>query len=420
MRMILICDSFDPMHRTPLSLPAAMGVSLAAVVLLSGCAAPTEASVPAAPSTASVNGDGPADAREVAAPALHLTTVSPAGAISHLNVADGSVTEIGPIPPADHVTTDGRYLFAAREGSVTVVDSGAWTWSHGDHFHYYSGAGRVVGEVRGAGTPTVVTGDRSIGIRFDEGEAVLVKVAPLADGEIEELFRMPVAAGPGAVVPLAYGAWVTESGADGEGLRGVDEDGVAGAFTPCDDPGGTIATTVGVVVACAGGAVLAVDGRPARAEVIDAPPSDTPSAADAPGPSAVPTFTGREGRPTVSALAGPRALWLLDTRARQWHRIDVSEELASAVAVDDDAGHIVAVTTGGSLLVLDEGTGRVLSRTEGVGARGVHARAAVLLADRDLTFVVVGTSALAVDHRTGSVVDEFTLAHGGHTVLTGR
>jgi hypothetical protein len=361
-----------------------------------------------------VHGDGPADAREVAAPALHLTTVSAQGAISHLDLANGSATDLGQIPPADTVTTDGRYLFAAREGSVSIVDSGAWTWSHGDHFHYYSGAGRVIGEVRGDGVPTVVTGDRSIGIRFTGGEAVLVKVAPLADGEIDELFRMPVDPGPGIVVPLAYGAWVTEAGADRDGLREVDEEGEPGALTACDDPGGTIATTVGVVVACTGGAVLAVDGRPARAEFVKAPGSHPRLT--------VPEFTGRKGRPTVSALTGPHTLWLLDTRERRWRLLDGDVPLASAVAVGDNAGHIVAVGRDGEVLVLDE-TGRVLARAADVDAGG-----AVLLPDRDVTYVVSGTSAVAVDHATGALVDEITLTHAGtipagapgDTVLTGR
>ena len=388
-------------------------VALVAVLMLSGCApAPSGAEPAPAPGSDAVPADG---VTELAAPALHLTTLAPDGAVSHLDLASGRSSTIARIAPADAVAGDGRYLFALREGSVTIVDSGAWTWNHGDHVHYYSGPARVVGDVEGPGTPTVVAGERSVGISFDggggPGEAVLVKVAPLADGEIEELFRRDAAAAAGAagmVVPLAYGAWVTEV-ADGRvaRLRHVDEEGVAGEAVRCADAAGSIATAVGVVVACADGVVLAADGRPAQTERLDYPAAD----------DRVRAFSGREGRPSVAALTDGGAVWVLDTRARAWHAWRAASAVTAVAAVGDDADHVVAVSRNGEVRVHHGTTGRLLST---VAASGAPAHVPALFPEQRQTYVVdPAGAALVVDHGSGAVLARFTLPDG-LTVLTGR
>lgn len=379
----------------------------AALLLVTGCAAvdPSSSSASAGPVPASpgIDSDAPAAAgvREVAEPALHLTTVAPDGVVTHLDLEDGRSTEIAHIAPADDVITDGRYLFALRDGSVTIVDSGAWTWSHGDHFHFYRGAARVVGEVSGDGTPSVTPGDRSVGIRFDGGEAVLVKAAPLADGDVEELFRVPAESGPGLVVPLAYGAWVTDRT---NGLREIDEDGVDVGVMACADPRGTIATVVGVVVSCGDEALLAVDGRPAKAERLALASTAEPLTG----------FTGRKGRPTVSSLAASGEIRLLDTRARTGTAWMPPEPLASVVAVGDSAGTLVGVTTDGDVAILEE-DGAVRAPVDAnVGTD------AALVPEQRRTFVIEPDGeVLVVDHATGAVTDRFSVP-AGSTVLTGR
>jgi len=393
----------------PRRLPAA---ALLSVLLLSGCAASPTDSAPV-PATVPGSDAAPEDGVvEHAAPALHLTTLAPDGTVSHLDLASGRSSTIARIAPADAVAGDGRYLFALREGSVTIVDSGAWTWNHGDHVHYYSGPARVVGDVEGPGTPTVVAGERSVGIRFDGGggraEAILVKVAPLADGEIEEIFRRPAANDAGTVVPLAYGAWVTEAG-DGRvaRLRHIDEEGVAGETVRCADASGSIATPVGVVVACADGVVLAADGRPADAERLAYPAAD----------DRVQAFSGREGRPSVAALTDGGAVWVLDTRARAWHAWRAASAVTAVAAVGDDADHVVAVSRSGDVLIHHGTTGRLLS-TAAASAAPAHVPA--LFAEQRQTYVVDRAgAALVVDHDSGAVAARFELP-AGLTVLTGR
>jgi len=347
---------------------------------------------------------------EHAEPALHLTTLAPDGAITHRDLDSGRSSVIARIAPAEDVVTDGRYLFAIRDGAVTIVDSGAWTWSHGDHFHYYTAPSRVVGDVEGPGMPTVVAGERSIGIHFDgggaAGQAVLVKAAPLADGEIEELFRREAPGGAGRVIPLAYGGWVTErSGDEIARLRHVDEEGVAGPAVRCADAAGSIATVVGVLVACADGAVIAADGRPAKAERLAYPaPRDRARA-----------FSGREGRPTVSALTEGGAVWVLDTRARAWHAWRPSAPVMAVAAIGDDAGRVVAVA-GDDVVVHDEATGRVRAT---VGAGDIDAGAALFPEQHETFLVDREGAAVVIDHASGTVAHRLELP-AGITVLTGR
>jgi len=333
-----------------LGLAAGLALSLA----LTGCqAAPAAGPAPSAESdTARGYGHGAiAGAQELAEPALHLTSIAPDGGIHHLDLIDERSEELGRIAPADSLETDGRFLFAARDGGVSIIDSGVWTWNHIDHFHYYEAPAAVLGDVEGPGVPTVVTSDHGAGISFD-GEAVLLDLDELKTGEIVERFRLDVAAGDGMVVPLPSGALLT----DAAGLRHVDAAGETRGDVPCEDPAGSIATNVGVVVGCADGAVLAVtDAAGTTFERIPYP-SDAAARATA--------FAAREGRPTVAGLSGTDAVWLLDTRERSWARIEAGEEIVRVAAVDDADQLVVALTADGAVLVLDGATGERVARTE--------------------------------------------------------
>jgi len=352
-------------------LVAASGILLLA---LAGCAATPEP--PAGQADESV-GDGHgeiAGAHELAEPALHLTTVDAEGDVHHLDLLDEDTEVIAEIEPIDDLVSDGRYLFGIRDGSVTVIDSGVWTWSHVDHFHYYEAPSRVIGDIEGSGLARVVPGETGTGILFDD-EAVLIDTPSLADGGIVEHFRTPVEPHTGLVVPLVDGAVVTEPDADGiaQTLRVVDAEGIAGESVPCANATGTITTVVGVVIGCADGAALSVAGDPSDWERIAYPESAAPPATD---------FAGRKGRPSVAALAGTNGAWLLDTRDRGWTFQDLGEEIVRVAAVGDDADRMLALTATGSVLVLAEG--EIVARTEPLVEES--------LADADLaagvTFVV--------------------------------
>ncbi|WP_243229572.1 hypothetical protein [Microbacterium sp. CIAB417] len=329
---------------------AASGILL---LSLAGCAAP------AAPSTTEPTSEGDGHghiegAQELAEPALHLTTVDEKGSVHHLDLLDEEDSVLADIDPVEEVVSDGRYLFGIRDGSVTVIDSGVWTWSHIDHFHYYEAPARVIGDVSGNGTPAVVTGEVGVGVRFDD-EAVLLDTAALADGRIEETFRI-AAEGDGVVVPLTSGAVLTDAGAGAEQpgtVRVVGNDGTASEELPCASASGTITTVVGVVIGCADGALLFAGGAPEAHERIPYPQATAPAAT---------SFAAREGRPSVAALAGETGVWILDTRERAWTLVDVGEPLVHVAAVDDAEGRVLALTADGAVIVLAGGA--VVSRTE--------------------------------------------------------
>lgn len=342
------------------------------------------------PSTASENdGHGAiAGAAEVAEPQLGLTSIDPEGTVTHLDLLDESVTDIGQISAPTDMTTDGRYLFAQTGDGVEIVDSGVWTWDHVDHFHYYRAAPALLGSVSGDGDATIATTNLSTtggtGISFaGSGDAVLLDTQALSKGDIEELFRIEREPHAGLVVPVGSFALVTEA-SDGVGTRvvGYTADGEAtGLEEACPSPAGTITTRVGAVIGCRDGALLAhVDGDELQVERIPYPESTTaPPAA---------SFDNREGRPTVAGLAGAEGIWMLDTRERSWTLLPAPTALVHVTAVDDESGHLLALAQDGRVLVLSGDDGAILAETPPLVAAsltaGEHPR---LIADQHRAYL---------------------------------
>ncbi|MFK4760593.1 ABC transporter [Microbacterium sp. ZW T5_45] len=330
-------------------------------------------------------------AEEVAEPQLGLTTIDPTGTVAHLDLLDESVTELGEVSPAHSMTTDGRYLFAASDTGVQIVDSGVWTWDHVDHFHYYRAEPQLLGTVDGEGAATIATTNSSTsggtGISFaGSGDAVLLDTEALSRGEIRELFRVEREPHAGLVVPVGSFALLT----DGSGtVTAYDSSGEpTGPEEPCPDPAGSITTRVGAVIGCSDGALLAhVDGSELVVERIPYP-EDAPDAA-------VSGFDNREGRPTVAGLAGPTDIRLLDTRQRAWTLLTAPAPLAHVTAVDDDDDHLLALAQDGRILVLDAATGSVLAETSPLVAESLAAGAApTLIADQQRAYLSAPTEKL--------------------------
>ncbi|MDN7122149.1 ABC transporter [Nocardioides sp. ChNu-153] len=317
-----------------------------------------------------------AGAAEVSEPQLGLTTIDPAGAVTHLDLLDESVSDLGSVGAPSALTTDGRYLFAQTDAGVEVVDSGVWTWDHVDHFHYYRADPALLGTVEGDGDATVATTNLSTtggtGLFFpDSGEAVLLDTEALSEGEISEQFRVEVDPHAGLVVPVGSFALVTEA-TDGVATsvvaRGADGE-PTGLEEPCVRASGTITTRVGAVIGCADGALLAhVEDEELVVERIPYPAGTT-------APPAT-SFANREGRPTVAALAGDAGeagIWLLDTRERAWTLLPAPEPLVVVSAVDDADQHVLALTATGRVLVLSGEDGAVLAATEPLAAASLAA-----------------------------------------------
>jgi hypothetical protein len=339
---------------------------------LAGCSVQTAAPESPAPApetgatAGSVLGDGhgaKAGASEAAEPQLHLLTVGPTGKAGMLDLADETWKDAGTLPDVEAITTDGRYIFASspEQGTVTALDTGVWTWDHEDHFHYYRSDPKIVGTINGQGRAVITPGASATGVFFPEtGKGVLLDNDGLAEAQIRETGQLRTAPHQGIVVPLGQFALATVPGADGkaQAVQVYDAGGAAvdGARAECSDAQGTITTSVGAVIGCADGALLAtVENGKTAFEHIAYPE----------GAQAAPAteFRAREGRPTVAAVAGDQGAWILDTRERTWQLIKTDVPLLQVAAVDDKEGHVVALSVEGRVRVLSAETGATLSST---------------------------------------------------------
>ncbi|MCU1404239.1 MAG: transporter, partial [Glaciihabitans sp.] len=200
----------------------------------------------------SLSGHGAiADAAEVPEPPLGIASVSAGGQLALLDLVTGEDTAVDELGAVSAVDSNGRYLFAtpASGDGVLIADSGAWTVPHGDHFHYYSAAPRVVGTVKGDGPAVVSSATSRTAIWFgDSGTGIVLDGDDLGAGNITEVGRVSTTPHDGVLVP--FGDVLLGSVADGEGdasavqVYNVDGSERSGAPAACANLSGTITTNV--------------------------------------------------------------------------------------------------------------------------------------------------------------------------------
>lgn len=410
---------YSPRPTRSAALVGAAAGAAALALLLAGCSAsPSDAPAPGQASSS----DAPADdttedtgaghgkiegAAEAPEPPLHLVSIDAGGSVSLLDLFDGTETELDDVRAPQEVSTDGRYAFVADERGVDVIDSGAWTWDHVDHFHYYRAAPAAPGSIAGEGVATIATGMLSTaggtGVFFPEsGEAVLLDNGALSKGEISETLRLEVTPHDGLIAPLGEGALLTDANRDGdiERLRAVDAEGTESDSIACVDASGTITTRLAVVVGCADGAVLATASDGATELTKVAYPADAaPPATE---------FSARKGRPTVAGLGDGSGVWLLDTREQSWRWIAMPERPLAASAVDDETEHLVTLAPDGSVRVFDA-SGAETAATEPLITDADH--------DGQVSLTVDAQRAYLNDPASG-VVSEIDYADGGRVART--
>lgn len=344
-------------HRTTRRGLGTLAIALALPLSLIACATPPIGELQAQPERDGSDHGAIAGATEVAEAPLHLVTIDSNGDVGLSDLLSSEFRRLGTIAAPQRVYSDGRYVFADSGNGVQVIDSGAWTWDHIDHFHYYRAEPSVIGSVSGSGTAHVVGGPLSTaggtGIFFPEtGDAIMIDNAALSRGEITERFRLNQQAHPGVFVPLEDGALVSEPpvrGADTTPrLLLLDANGEPGKESvPCEAPRATIHTRIGAVVGCADGAVLGTS-RDAAVSLTHIP---LPA-----GAAAAPVaFEGRKGRPTVAGVGPDAGVWLLNTRAQEWSWIPTAVPPLHAVAVDDASEHVVTLDPDGRVRVIQAG-----------------------------------------------------------------
>ncbi|ROR65557.1 hypothetical protein [Agrococcus jenensis] len=395
----------------------AAGALLAiAALALAGCSAPA----PAAPSA---TGDATEravphgyveGAAELAEPQHLLTAVGADGEAHLLDPLDESVEQLGALGEVEALTHDGRFLAATTADGVTLVDTGVWTVDHADHVHYYRADPRVVGDLDLAG-PVSISSTESRTAVLGGDEVVLLDRDALGRGELVETGRFDAAAG-GFATPAGDGAIVARDGA----VVVLDAAGTQLASEPCAAPAGGIVTRVSAVVGCEAGAVLATETDAGVQLEAIALPAGTVAELRPTG------FGMRAGRATTAAVAGEAGFWLLDTRERTWTLVETPVPLKRVVAVDDEAGHVVAIAADGRVLVLDE-AGAALGATEPVLAAALAdpgaAASLALEVDANRAYVPVAAddAVLEIDYADGArIARTLSVPAPLHLAETGR
>ena len=370
----------------------------AAALAVTGCAAdrgPADAGA-AAPPSAHGYVEGAAELTE---PQLQLAHLDDAGSVHATDLLTGETAALGEVGDVSAVDDDGRFLFAASEpaGELTVVDTGTWTVDHGDHVHYYRAPARVVGSLDWSGDVRVASSETLTALFSPTtGTGVVLDRTALGRGEVDEVAVVGSAPHDGALVPL--GDRLVSTGDGAVVVRDREGEPLVGTEAACADPGGGLATRVGVVVSCADGAVLVTEaGEGVSVERIPYPE------AVAAGDRAV-GLANRPGRPSVAAPAGERGVWLLDSRARTWQLLPTETPWVTAVAADDEHDRVVGVDTGGRVVVLDPRAGTTAATEPLVPAAELGLVDLQVDADRTYLNVPGRGELVEIDHADGARV----------------
>ena len=276
-------------------------------------------------------------AEEVEEAQYRLVVADEDGHVAVLDLLDETVEHVELEDEATGLSTDGRFAYVRTESGLQVVDSGVWTWPHGDHNHYYRAPVADLGLVDvGSGHVNGIFGSDTALFDDDTGEVVLLDRDALEDGDLESHVWASGDPHHGfalAIEDQALGSTVSAEGLP-DGLNWYDADGNAEELdVPCGEMHGTARHGDLVVAACDDGAVL-VDGD--SVELVEYPDGTSSD-------ERAWSFDQRPGSDTIAAIRGDAGAWLFDITDREWTEIEVPNPAAS-VALGADQG----------ILVLDE------------------------------------------------------------------
>jgi ABC-type Mn2+/Zn2+ transport system permease subunit len=276
------------------------------------------------------------------------------GAVRVVDLITEEVTDVGKVDGVRAITGDGRFAYLTGEGSVRIVDSGAWMVDHGDHVHYYRARARDVGSVQGSGVVNADSDPTVTAVAFDRGDTTLLDRQGLDGGAVTARGELK----GGVALPYAEHLLVAES--DRVTVKTRDGEDVTTVEQACQSPRGQAVTRRGVVFGCADGA-LVVTGK-----------DGSFTGEKIPYPRAVPEaeraveFRHRPGSTTLAAEAGHLGVWSLDVRAKKWTLVETGP--VTAVNAVGEGGPLLALTADGVLHSYDTKTGRQIAQRQVLGA----------------------------------------------------
>ncbi|HJT93514.1 MAG TPA: metal ABC transporter permease, partial [Mycobacterium sp.] len=306
--------------------------------------------------TACAGGDDVAveGAREIDDPLTRLVLADPvSGETSVYEALDETETPVGKFGSIESITGDGRFAYLRSGDRLTIVDAGAWTFDHGDHYHYFATEPAVAGTVDIAGAGVNANNSLAV-IRSDGGAIELLDRERLGRRETAAPPNFAAVDGPldvAEAVPFGDRLLiVTRAGA----VRVVNAQGQVDELAlRCPSVAWGLPTRRAVVFGCDGGAlrVTGGDGEPVVTE-IPFPPNAL---------RAKPARMDHRDRSDVFAGVGDGTVWVLDGRQRSWTPIPAPDAIAANTAGD---GSVLVLTRDGSLRAFDVASG---SETASVG-----------------------------------------------------
>ncbi|CDQ47146.1 zinc ABC transporter permease AztB [Mycolicibacterium neoaurum] len=321
---------------------AAAVVAIGCVV--AGCATDTTTSEPP-PSAVTTDGVTVEDgAREADGPLTKLVLVDPpTGEVSVYDAVDETETRIGTYGPVDTVAGDGRFAYLRTGARTTVIDSGAWTFDHGDHYHYFTSSPAQVATLD-LPVASVTSSNSTVAVRSETGATELLMRERLGQKSVQ---RSPLTPPADAALVAPYGSRVVTVTADGR-IWVTDAAGSAVVPGECRQASWAVPTRRAVLFGCDTGAIR-VTGGEKNLTVTAAPyPADAPARR--------PTRMHHRARADVVAGVADGTVWMLDSRQRSWTVLPIADAVAANTAGD---GTILVLHRDGALSAHD-----ALTRTE--------------------------------------------------------
>ncbi|WP_304118448.1 zinc ABC transporter permease AztB [Mycolicibacterium bacteremicum] len=316
---------------------AKVGVAAAAAsCVVAGCASDTPAPAPSAST-----GDGVAvedGAREADGPLTKLVLVDPAtGATSVYDAVDETETPMGEYGPVADLAGDGRFAYLRTGDRTTVIDAGAWTFDHGDHYHYFVS---TPSEVATLDLPvaSVSAANSTVAVRSPDGAVEVFDREKLGQ-KIAEKAVLTVPSDIAVAAP--YGSRLVTVTADGR-MQVTGESGTTDLAGRCPQPSWTMTSRRAVAFGCETGAVRVTGGEN------DLTVTAAPYPADAPAQRPV-SMEHRDRADVAAGVAGGH-VWVLDARQRSWVLIPVPDVVAVNTAGD---GTVLALRRDGTLSAFD-------------------------------------------------------------------
>jgi hypothetical protein len=305
----------------------------------------------------------PADATEVSEPAPRLVVSDGAdGSIRVIDLAtEEQVTMLSVSEPA-RVYEVGRHVLAVQRemGRVDVLEGGAWSEPHGDHFHHFVADPAITEAGFDAEQPTHVVEHHGLVAVFNDGDGSVLVLDANHIGHSDALVAEidSGAAHHGVAVAVDDVVLVTTP-VDGEPLP----DGVAvvdlasgeelARFGDCPGLHGEAAVEAGVVFGCADGVLILSPGASGWTSTKVAKP-DGVGDEDRTG-----TLVAGHDEPYVIGNLGRSALVRVDVETGTATALPIPLPVAS-FAFDGEHGVILALTTDGSAHRVDPLTGEIL------------------------------------------------------------